>query len=109
MPVVLFKQLSRIGQKPRTRNPGRLCVRNDPFLPNQSIQRLESLDGDQSMTNVQTQAPLLDSNPAATLRLGLSLRAAQWADLNSVAKLIYAVCEADGDTTVAVTPQELKL
>ncbi len=61
------------------------------------------------MTNVQTQAPLLDSNPAATLRLGLSLRAAQWADLNSVAKLIYAVCEADGDTTVAVTPQELKL
>ncbi|MDP1714934.1 MAG: GNAT family N-acetyltransferase [Anaerolineales bacterium] len=60
------------------------------------------------MTNVQTQAPLLDSNPATTLRLGLSLRAAQWADLNSVAKLIYAVCEADGDTTVAVTPQELK-
>ena len=38
----------------------------------------------------------------------LSLRAAQWADCNAVAGLIYAVCEADGDTTVAVTPEELK-
>ncbi len=37
----------------------------------------------------------------------LSLRAVQWADLNAVAQLIYDVCEADGDTTVAVTPEEL--
>jgi len=37
----------------------------------------------------------------------LSLRPVQWADLNAVAKLIYDVCEADGDTTVAVTPEEL--
>lgn len=39
---------------------------------------------------------------------GLSLRNAQWADVDSVAQLIYDVCEADGDTTVAVTPAELK-
>jgi len=37
----------------------------------------------------------------------LSLRPVQWADVNAVAKLIYDVCEADGDTTVAVTPEEL--
>ena len=39
----------------------------------------------------------------------LSLRPASWADLHAVTKLIYDVCEADGDTTVAVTPEELKL
>ncbi len=39
----------------------------------------------------------------------LSLRPARWADLQAVAKLIYDVCEADGDTTVAVTPDDLKL
>lgn len=38
----------------------------------------------------------------------LKLRPASWDDLNAVAKLIYDVCEADGDTTVAVTPEELK-
>jgi len=38
----------------------------------------------------------------------LSLRPAQWADLHAVAKLIYNVCEADGDATVAVTPEELE-
>jgi mycothiol synthase len=36
------------------------------------------------------------------------LRPAQWDDLNAVAQLIYDVCEADGDTSVAVTPEELK-
>src|SRR5688572_17754764 len=45
----------------------------------------------------------------APLGPGLKLRPAQWADLNAVAQLIYDVCEADGDTTVAVTPEELKL
>ena len=39
---------------------------------------------------------------------GLTLRPAQWADLNAVAQLIYDVCEADGDTAVAVTPEELR-
>ena len=38
----------------------------------------------------------------------LSLRPAQWADLHAVTKLIYDVCEADGDVTVAVTPEELE-
>ena len=37
----------------------------------------------------------------------LTMRSAQWADLDAVAQLIYDVCEADGDTTVAVTPEEL--
>jgi mycothiol synthase len=38
----------------------------------------------------------------------LKLRPAQWSDLNAVTKLIYDVCEADGDTIVAVTADELK-
>lgn len=45
----------------------------------------------------------------ALLDPSLNLRAAQWADINPVAQLIYDVCEDDGDTTVAVTPEELKL
>lgn len=52
------------------------------------------------MKNLQTNKTL----PTPTL----SLRAATWADVNAVTELIYAVCEADGDTTVAVTPQELE-
>ncbi|MBI5840533.1 MAG: GNAT family N-acetyltransferase [Chloroflexi bacterium] len=52
------------------------------------------------MTKLWTKEPLLSST--------LNLRAVKWADLNAVAKLIYDVCEADGDTTVAVTPEELK-
>lgn len=51
------------------------------------------------MTKIQTQTSLLDS----TLRL----RSTTWADVNAVAQLIYDVCEADGDVTVAVTPEEL--
>jgi mycothiol synthase len=42
------------------------------------------------------------------LDAGLNLRPARWTDLNAVAQLIYDVCEADGDTAVAVTPAELK-
>ena len=39
----------------------------------------------------------------------LRLRPVKWDDAEAVAKLIYDVCEADGDTSVAVTPEELKL
>lgn len=53
------------------------------------------------MTQPQMKETLLDST--------LKLRTAQWADLNAVAQLIYDVCEDDGDTTVAVTPDELKI
>ena len=52
-------------------------------------------------TLIKTNNTILDSS--------LSLRTAQWADLHAIAKLIYDVCEADGDTAVAVTPEELKL
>lgn len=38
----------------------------------------------------------------------LDLRPARWADLEPVAQLILDVCTADGDPTVAVTPQELE-
>lgn len=38
----------------------------------------------------------------------LKLRTARWSDLEAVAQLIYEVCEADGDTTVAVSPEALK-
>ena len=43
-----------------------------------------------------------------TLAPSLKLRPVTWNDLESVAQLIYDVCAADGDTTVAVTPEELK-
>ena len=39
---------------------------------------------------------------------GLNVRPATWDDLEGVAQLIYEVCAADGDTTVAVTPEELR-
>ena len=38
----------------------------------------------------------------------LSLRPAQWADVNAVAQLILDVCTSDGDPTVAVSPEELE-
>ena len=38
----------------------------------------------------------------------LRLRSVQWSDLEAVTQLIYDVCAADGDTTVAVTSEELK-
>jgi len=38
----------------------------------------------------------------------LKLRPVAWADVNAVARLIYEVCEADGDVTIAVTPEELE-
>jgi mycothiol synthase len=38
----------------------------------------------------------------------LTLRSAQWSDLEAVAQLIYDVCAADGDAVVAVTPEELR-
>jgi hypothetical protein len=53
------------------------------------------------------EAAHLDSNPSTTLRAGLSLRPVQWTDLQAVAKLIYDVCEADGDVTVATSPEDL--
>ncbi|GAB4500397.1 MAG: GNAT family N-acetyltransferase [Anaerolineales bacterium] len=42
------------------------------------------------------------------LDLNLKLRTTTWADVKSVADLIYAVCEADGDVTVASTSEELE-
>ncbi len=42
------------------------------------------------------------------LDASLRLRPAKWDDLEAVTQLIYDVCAADGDTSVAVTPEELK-
>ena len=39
----------------------------------------------------------------------LRARAAQWADLNAVARLLYEVWEDDGDISMAATPEDLKL
>jgi mycothiol synthase len=39
----------------------------------------------------------------------ISLRFTQWADISAVTQLVYDVCEADGDTTVAVTEEEMAL
>jgi mycothiol synthase len=48
------------------------------------------------------------SNDETVLDPSLRLRPVQWSDLEAVTQLIYDVCAADGDTTVAVTPDELK-
>jgi len=45
-----------------------------------------------------------ETNPNALL----TLRAVCWDDLNAVVQLIYDVCEAEGDTSVAVTPEDLE-
>jgi hypothetical protein len=45
---------------------------------------------------------------SSTLGAGLELRAARWADLEPVARLILDVCTNDGDPTIAVMPKELK-
>jgi mycothiol synthase len=38
---------------------------------------------------------------------GLKLRPAKWSDAEAVAKLVLDVCTADGDVTMALTPNEL--
>lgn len=60
--------------------------------------------------NAQTEMNdrLAEAGTSPMLDAGLSLRLARWSDLEAVARLIYDVCEADGDTTVAVIPQELQ-
>ena len=52
-------------------------------------------------TKIQTDETMLDPS--------ISLRFANWDDLSAITQLIYDVCEADGDTTVAVTEEELTL
>lgn len=47
-----------------------------------------------------TKEPLLDPS--------LNLRPVQWTDRDAVAQLIYDVCEADGDVTVAITRKSWK-
>lgn len=49
---------------------------------------------------MMTEKPLLDLN--------LKLRTTTWTDVKAVADLIYAVCEADGDVTVAMPAEELE-
>ena len=51
-------------------------------------------------TKLQPKDALLDST--------IGLRFANWNDLSAVTQLVYDVCEADGDTTVAVTEDEMK-
>lgn len=42
------------------------------------------------------------------LSTALTLRAVQHADLNAIVQLIFQICEAEGDTSVATTPEELE-
>jgi mycothiol synthase len=50
----------------------------------------------------------LDLDTSTALGTGLTLRPARWTDVNAVAKLIYDVCEADGDVTVASTSEDME-
>ncbi len=52
------------------------------------------------MTTLKTKETLLSTD--------LKLRTPAWADVNAVAKLIYDVCEADGDTSVAASAEEME-
>lgn len=45
--------------------------------------------------------------PDGFLDATLTRRPARWEDLQAVARLIYIVCAADGDTSVATTPEDL--
>ncbi len=47
------------------------------------------------------------SSTETILAPDLKLRTTQWSDLEGVAQLILDVCTADGDPTLAVTPEEL--
>ncbi|PKO13211.1 MAG: hypothetical protein CVU39_20145 [Chloroflexi bacterium HGW-Chloroflexi-10] len=42
------------------------------------------------------------------LDAALSLRAVRWTDLNTITQAIYDICEAEGDTSVAVTAEDLE-
>jgi mycothiol synthase len=53
---------------------------------------------------MNTQTTLIETS----LDPSLNLRPARWTDVEPVAQLILDVCTADGDPTVAVTPQELE-
>lgn len=47
------------------------------------------------------------SSKEASLDASLSLRAVRRDDLNTITQLIYDICEAEGDVSVAVTPEDL--
>jgi mycothiol synthase len=50
----------------------------------------------------------LGLDTSTTLSAGLTLRPVRWTDVDAVAKLIYDVCEADGDVTVASTSEDME-
>jgi mycothiol synthase len=54
-----------------------------------------------------TEQTKLETRASTALSAGLTLRTIQWTDVKAVEKLIYDVCEADGDVTVATTAVEL--
>jgi mycothiol synthase len=56
---------------------------------------------------IMTEQTKLESRTLTMLKAGLTLRSVRWEDVNAVAKLIYDVCEADGDVTVATSAEEL--
>lgn len=47
------------------------------------------------------------SSNETDLDASLTLRAVRQVDLNPIVQLIYEICEAEGDTSVAVTPEDL--
>src|SRR6476660_9123826 len=49
-----------------------------------------------------------DKKQIDQLHAGLTLRPAQWSDLNAVVELVRDVLTADGDAISAVTPGELE-
>lgn len=62
-----------------------------------SIQQLEN--------NKATGENFMSTQPLST---ALTLRAVQRADLQAIVQLIYQICEAEGDTSTAVTPEDLE-
>ena len=62
-----------------------------------SIQQLENKKA--------TGENFMSTQPLST---ALTLRAVQRADLQAIVQLIYQICEAEGDTSIAVTPEDLE-
>jgi mycothiol synthase len=59
-------------------------------------------------TKLSTKTSHTNPTSATALEAGLRLRPASWSDLESIAQLILDVCTHDGDSTIAVSVEELR-
>ncbi|GEM_PF-167615 len=73
-----------------------------------SIQPVEKKNIAPSPSNTGERSMATPTSPTMPLNASLILHAVQRTDLQAIAQLIYEICEAEGDTSTAVTPEDLK-